>query len=262
MYDPRMDIPRPADPVAQVDWYLDRMRTNLNRDMRAVYVWDFTLRTRDVDSMHALAKALRKARYVTSTQEMVLEISTAPADFSASGRGNVKGNVKGKVKGKGKQRRIEVEGPPMVDAFYRGKPSAAVLKRRVRAILAIAAKHRATYSDMTSMDLEDFEMFYGPPKAMPLDDACWRLRGHSDLGLKKGAKIEYTFCLVARDVQACTAALKKAGFAKVQLAPKDANWAISVSVPGVNDEKRLKAEFAAMKKAAKTAGASLKGLEM
>jgi hypothetical protein len=246
----------PTDPIAFVDWYLNHMGTNLNRDMKAVHVWDFSLRTKNVDSMHALAKALRKAKYATTVQEMVTEVIHTPAKASASAVGGIKGRAKGKPT------RTVIEGPPMVTAFSRGKPNAPALKRRVRAIIALAKKHDATYSSLGSMDMEEFEMFYGPPKAMPLADACWRLRHYSDTGLKQGAKIEFTFCLVADDVKACNAALKKAGFTKVTRAPKDANWAISVSVPGVNDEKRLKAEFAAMKKAAKSAGGTLKGLEM
>jgi hypothetical protein len=239
----------PADPIAFVDWYLNHMATNLNRDMKAVHVWDFTLRTKSVDAMHTLAKAVRKARYLTTVQEVVME--STPVTRTA-GNGRSKGKLTWKT----------VEGPPMVTAFYRGKPNAAALKSRVRAMIALASEHDATYASLSAMDMEDFEMFYGPPKAMPLADACWRLRHHSDTGLKQGAKIEFTFCLVAEDVKACRAALKKAGFSKVARAPKDANWAISVSVPGVNDEKRLKAEYAAMKKAAKAAGGTLKGLEM
>ncbi len=228
----------PPDPMAYVDWYLSYMRHNLNDDMEAVHVWDFSLRTKDVDSMHALAKALRKARYVTTVQEVVEEIT-----------------------GTGRNRE-KIAGPPLVTAFSRGKPNAAALKRRVRGLIELAKAHDARYERLSALDLEEFEMFYGPPKAMPLADASWRLRHHSDFGLKKGAKIEYTFCLAAKDAKACTAALKKAGFAKVARAPKDANWMISVTVPGANDEKRLKAEYAVMKKAAKACGATLKGLEM
>jgi hypothetical protein len=228
----------PTDPIAFVDWYMDHMRTNLNRDMWAVRMWSFDLRTKDVDGMHALAKTLRKARYLTTVQEVVEEII-----------------------GVGRKRK-KVAGPPLVTAFSRGKPSAAALKRRVRSLIALAEKHDARYESLSSMDMDEFEMFYGPPKAIPLADACWRLRHHSDMGLDHGAKIDYHFCLVAQDVKACTAALKKAGFAKVARAPKDANWTISVRVPGANDERRLQAEYAAMRKAAKSCGASLKGLEM
>jgi hypothetical protein len=246
----------PTDPIAFVDWYLDHMGTNLNKDMKAVHVWDFTLRTKNVESMHAVAKALRKAKYATTVQEVVTEVIITPAKTSASAVGTAKG------KAKGKPTRTVIEGPPMVTAFSRGKPSAAALKRRVRAMIELAKEHDATYASLSSMDMEDFEMFFGPPKAMPLADACWRLRHHSDLGLKQGAKIEFTFCIVAEDSKACMVALKRAGFTKVTRAPKDANWAISVSVPGVNNEKRLKAEYAVMKKAAKAAGGTLKGMQM
>jgi hypothetical protein len=246
----------PTDPIAFVDWYLDHMGTNLNKDMKAVHVWDFTLRTKNVDSMHALAKALRRARYLTTIQEVVIEVGYIPAKVSSPATGTDKGTAKNKPK------RTEVEGPPMVTALYRAKPNAAALKRRVRAMIALAQKHDATYASLGSMDMEEFEMFYGPPKAMALADACWRLRHHSDTGLKQGATIEFTFCLVADDVKACMVALKKAGFSKVTRAPKDANWAVSVSIPGANNEKRLKAEYAVMKKAAKAAGGTLKGLEM
>jgi hypothetical protein len=239
----------PADPIAFVDWYVDHMRANLNRDMKAVHVWDFTLRTKDVDAMHALAKALRRSEYLTTVQEVVME--SAPVAPTA-----------GKGRSKSRLKWATVEGPPMVTALYRGKPNAAALKRRVRAMIALAKKHDATYSSLGSMDMEEFALFYGPPRAMPLPDACWRLRNQSDLGLKQGAKIEFTFCLEADDVKACVAALKKAGFTKVARAPKNADWAISVGVPGANNEKRLKAEYAAMKKAAKDARGTLKGLEM
>jgi hypothetical protein len=229
------------------------MRTNLHCDMKAARVWEFTLRTKNVDAMHALAKALRKAKYATTVQEVVIEVTTnPPAQKSPLAR----------TTHKRKSKRTVVEGPPMVTAFSHGKPNAVTLKRRIRAMIALAAKHDATYSSLGSMDMEDFEMFYGPPKALPLDDACWRLRNQSDLGMKQGAKIEFTFCLVANDPKACMVALKKAGFTKVVRAPKEANWTISVSIPGANDEKLLKAEFAAMKKVAKGAGCTLKGLEM
>ena len=228
----------PTDPIAFVDWYLHHMRTNLNRDMRSVRVWSFDLRTKNVDGMHALAKSLRKARYLTAVQEVVEEIT-----------------------GTGRKRK-KVAGPPLVTAFSRGKPSAAALKRRVKSLMLLAERHDATYQSLGSLDMEEFEMFYGPPKAMKLADACWRLRHHSDMGLKDGAKIDYHFCLAAQDFKACTAALKKAGFAKVIRAPKDANWSISVSVPGANDEKRLTAEYAAMRKVAKACGATLMGLEL
>ena len=244
-----MHTPPPDDPIAYVDWHLNHMRTNLHKDMTAVHVWEFTLRTKDVPGMHALAKALTKARYLATVQEVVME-----STFEEPPAG------KGKAKGKGKWK--TVEGPPMVTAFSRGKPTAVGLKRRVRALLALAAKHNATYSSMSSMDMEEFEMLYGPPKAMSLDDACWRLRHHSDLGLKQGAKIEYNFCLIAKDVNACTAALKKAGFENVSRAPEDANWTISVTLPGTNNETRLQAAFATMKQAAKAAGGTLKGVEV
>lgn len=233
-----MHTPPPADPVAFVDWYLEHMRTNLNCDMRAVRVWSFDLRTKDLDGMHALAQELEKARYLTTVQEVVEEITVV-------GR-----------------KRTTIAGPPLVKAFSRGKPSAAAIKRRVRSLISMAEKHEARYESLDSMDMEEFEMLYGPPKAMTLADACWRLRHYSDTGLKEGAKIDYHFCLVATDNKACTAALKKAGFAKVARAPKDANWSISVRVPGTNDERRLKAEYASMKKVAKVCGATLKGVEM
>lgn len=239
----------PTDPVAFVDWYLNHMATNLSCDMKAVHVWDFTLRTKDVDAMHALVKALRKAKYVTTVQEVVME--STPVTRAAH-----KGRSKGKLTWK------TVEGPPMVTAMCRGKPNAAALKRRVRAMIALAKEHDATYASLDSMDMDEFEMLYGPPKAMPLADACWRLRHYSDTGLKQGAKIEFTFCLVAEDVKACKAALKKAGYTKLARAPRDADWALSVSIPGANDERRLKAEYAAMRKAAKAAGGTLKGLEI
>lgn len=226
----------PKEPIAFVDWYLNHMRTNLHCDMRAVRVWSFDLRTKNVAGMRALAKTLRKARYLTAVQEVVEEIT-----------------------GAGRTRKV-VQGPPLVTAFSRGKPSAPALKRRVKSLLALAERHDATYSAMSSMDMEEFEMLYGPPKAMTLADACWGLRSQSDLGLKEGAKIDYHFCLVADDVKRCIAALKKAGFAKVARAPKDANWSVSVSVPGANDEKRLVAEYAAMKRAAKACGAKLTGV--
>lgn len=232
-----MYTPPPPDPIEFVDWYLQHLRTNLNCNMRLERVWSFDLRTKDVDGMHAVSKVLRKARYLTVSQEAVEEIT-----------------------GVGRKRKV-VHGPPLVTAFSRGKPSATALKRRVKSLIALAEKHDARYESLSSLDMDEFEMFYGPPKAMPLADACWRLRNQSDLGMKEGAKIEFTFCLVAEDVRACSAALKKAGFAKVTRAPKGANWTISVSVPGLNDEKRLKAEHAAMKKAAKACGATLKGLE-
>lgn len=228
----------PKDPIALVDWYLEHLRTNLNRDMRAVRVWSFDLRTKDIGGMRALSTALRKARYLTTEQEVVEEIS-----------------------GTGRKRRV-VQGPPLVTAFSRSKANAAALKRRVRALVTLASKLDATFSSMSSFDLDEFEMFYGPPKAMPLADACWRLRSMSDLGMKEGAKIEFTFCLVAEDAKALTASLKRAGLSKVARAPKGANWNISVTVPGVNDEKRLKAEYAAMRKAARAAGGTLKGMEI
>lgn len=238
----------PSEPMAYVDWYLSYMQQNLNRDMKAEYVWDFSLRTKDLDGMHALAKALRKARYATQVQEVVME--STPVE-SGAGKGKSKGRMKWK----------SVEGPPLVMAFSLGKPNTTALKRRLLGILKLAKKHDATFSSVSSMDQEEFEMFFGPPKAMPLADALWRLLHYTDTGLKEGAKIEYTFCLVTEDVKACAAALKKAGFTKVARAPRDANWTISVSVPGVNDEKRLKAEYAAMRKAAKSCGAKLKGLD-
>lgn len=232
-----MRNPPPKDSVAFVDWYLEHMRTNLSTDMRAVRVWSFDLRTTDVEGMHALAGALRKARYLTAVQEVVEEIT-----------------------GVGRKRKV-AQGPPLVTAFSRDKPSAPVLKRRLKSLVAIAKNHGARYESLGSMELEEFEMFYGPPRALALADACWRLRSLSDLGMKDGAKIDYHFCLVAEDAKACTAALRKAGFAKVARAPKDADWTISVSVPGANDEKRLKGEYAAMKKAAKACGATLTGLD-
>lgn len=233
-----MYTPPPKDAILFVEWYLEHMRNNLNCDMQAARVWTFDLRTKDVEGMHALAKALRKARYLTTVQDVVEEIT-----------------------GVGRKRKV-VEGPPLVTALCRGKPSAAVLKRRVRALVALAAKHDARYELLSSMDIDEFEMLYGPPKAMPLADACWRLRHHSDMGLKKGARLEFTFCLETEDAKHCTAALKKAGIAKVTRAPKDADWEISASVPGANNEKQLRTAYAAMKKSAKAAGATLKGMQM
>jgi hypothetical protein len=121
-------------------------------------------------------------------------------------------------------------------AFSRGKPNAAALKRRVQGLIELAKGYDARYERLSAMDMEEFAMFYRPPKAMSLDDACWRPRNQSDLGLKAGAKVEFTLCLVARDAKACAAALRRAGFAKVARAPKDADWTISVRVPGRNDE--------------------------
>lgn len=239
----------PTDPIAFVDWLLEHKRVNLHDDMRASYVWEFSFRTKDVESMHVLAKALKRAKYPTTMQEFVLESTSVGPK---KGRGLSKGRLKWRT----------VKGPPLVTAYHFGKPNAVVLKRRVRAMIALAKKHNATYDSLSSMDMESFELFYGPPKAMPLDDAIWRLRNQSDLGLKQGAKIEFSFCLVAKNVKACKAALKKAGFTNIERTPKDANWDISVNIPGANDEKRLKFEFAEMKKAAKASGATLKGMQL
>jgi hypothetical protein len=252
-----MYTPPPTDPIEFVDWYLEHGRTNLNYDLRVPRVWEFTLRTRNVDGMVSLGKALRKARYLTAEQESVVEVTYEPAAKASISQTTAK---KAKKAAKARPKRKVVNGPPMVTAFWRGTPSASTLKRRVRSLIALAATVDATYSSLGSMDLDEFEMFYGPPKAMSLADACWRLRSHSDLGLKAGAKMKYTFCVDAVDVKACTAAMKKAGFAQIERAPKDANWTISVTVPAVNNERILKAEFATMKKASKAAGGTLKGV--
>lgn len=226
----------PKDPVEYLSWFLEHMRTNLNCDMRAQHVWTVDFRTRNVDAMRTLARALRRARYLTTEQESVLETTIV-----------------------GRRSRTVV-GPPMVTAFWRAKPIASSIARRFASLRTLAARHKAKHGHVSSMDLEEFEMLYGPPKAMSLDDACWRLRHYSDTGLKAGAAMEYTFCLVPKDTKACGVVLKKAGFSKIERAPKDADWTLSVTVPGANNEKRLKAEFEAMKKTARTAGARLKGL--
>lgn len=228
----------PTDPFENVDWHLSYLRENLRRAPRAARVWQFRLRTRDVESMQSLAKSLRRRRYATVTQEVVQEVS-------GSGRS-----------------RTRVDGPPLVTAFARGKSTAAALKRRVRSLIALAPRHRASYEGMSSMDLDEFEMFCGPPKAIGLEDACWRLRSHADLGLKAGARLDFVFCLVARDTRACKAALKRAGLAAIAAAPRDANWTLSVTVPGAADEKRLRAEFAAMRRSATAAGAKLIGMAL
>lgn len=242
-----MYTPPPTDPIAYVDWFLNHMQTNLNHDMGQECIWEFTLRTRDVKGMRSLASALRKARYLTAEQESVMETTSVPV-------------AKGAGKGKRKEQWKTVKGPPMVTAFSRGLPSALGLKRRVRSMLALAAKFSGTYSGLSSMDMEEFEMLYGPPKAMSLPDSIWRLRHYSDLGCKKGEKLDFTFGVNAEDTKACKALLKKAGYEKFERAPKDADWAISVVVAGANDEKRLKTAFAAMKKAAKAAGGTLQGV--
>ncbi|MFZ4574625.1 MAG: hypothetical protein ACOYN0_09525 [Phycisphaerales bacterium] len=233
----------PKDPIENVDWHLEYKRANLNHDMTAPWVWEFTLRTTDIEGMKALGRVLRKAKYVTAEQESVTESTHVP---SRTGKG------KGKWK--------TVEGPPMVTAFCKGKASAAALKRRVVKLLAIAKEHRAKYEGMSSWDLEEFQMVYGPPRAMSLADAVWRLRHHSDLGLDHGEAMPFIFGIATEEVTACKAALKKAGFTKASRAPKDANWDLTVEIEGANDEKRLRKEFAAMKKVAKAAGGTLVGM--
>jgi len=226
----------PNDPVEHLSWFLEHMRSTLKRDMRAQHVWTVDFRTKSVDTMRSLARALRRARYLTTEQESVLETTVV-----------------------GRRSRTVV-GPPLVTAFWRAKPNASSIARRFASLRALAAKHKAKHGHVSSMDLEEFEMLYGPPKAMSLADSCWRLRHYSDTGLKAGAAMEYTFCLVPKDAKACRTALKRAGLSKIERAPKDADWTLSVTVQGVNSEKRLKAEFEAMKKTARAAGARLKGL--
>lgn len=249
-----MYTPPPSDPIAYVDWLLAHMRDNLGHDMGAAHVLVFTLRTKDASSMSALARALRKAGYSTEEQESVDEynVTTQKAPKPASGS----------ARGRPESITTKSKGPPMVTALKRAKLSAAAIKRRVRAIIALAEKHNATYSSLVAMSMADFELLYGPPTAIPLGHACWRLRSLSDLGLRQGARMEFTFCLVAKDVKACMAALKKAGLSKVARAPKGADWTISVDRPGRNNEKRLKAAYAEMSRAAKAAGATLKGMDI
>jgi hypothetical protein len=65
--------------------------------MKAVHVWNFSLRTKSVEGIHALAKALRNARYLTAVQEVVIE--STPVEPAVA---------KGRAKGKLTWKRIEV----------------------------------------------------------------------------------------------------------------------------------------------------------
>lgn len=239
--------PPPLNSLEYVDWYLPHKWNNLGHKKRATWVWEFTLRTRDVAGMKALSTALRKRRYLTAEQEVVMDSTCVETPSARKG-------------GKPKLTWTTVEGPPMVTAFARGLPSAAALKRRVRAIIELGEKMGATYHSMSSMELKEFEQIYGPPRAMPLEDAIWWLRQQADLGMKAGAKFDIPFAVLAKDARACKAALRKAGYAKFDRPPKDADWTFDVLVPGKNNEALLKREYAALKLAAKKAGGTLKGV--
>jgi hypothetical protein len=128
-----------------------------------------------------------------------------------------------------------------IRAFSRGKLSAAGLKRRVKSLIECSKQFDGAYAGVAAMDMEDFETFDGRSKAVPLADACWRLRNQSDLGAKPGAKIEYADCVMAQEVETCMNTLEHAGFNSIARVPGDDNWSMSVNVSGANNEKRLKA---------------------
>lgn len=227
----------PRDSPEYIDWLLEHKRKNLREDMGAAYVWDFVFRTKDVAGMRVLVRALQRLRYVTTYQEVVEETTR-----TARGKWHT------------------VQGPPTVSALWKGKPNATMLKKRLAALLRVAKRCGGRYEFLESMDLASFETLHGPPRAMTLADAVWRLRHYTDGGLKEGGAIEYVFCVDAKDTRKCSATLRRAGVGKVERAPKHADWAISVRVPGVNEEQRLRKAMSAMRKVVKSAGGTLSGV--
>lgn len=229
----------PKDPIKKVDWLLKHMVENLNEDLSKPFVWQFTLRPKDVAMLDRLGDALEAKGFGVMGQESLHETV---------------------VDSKGKSR--DFVGPPLLIAYVTGVLNAKQVKAHVRTMLAIAAKEKIAYDGVEPMSIDEFEEFHGPARPKSVDDASWLLKHFTDTGLKPGGKLAYYFCVRAKDPKSCAAALKKAGYRKAKLARADDSWDVDVVVGGKNDEKLLRKEFAAMKKAAHAAGGRLAGVLM
>jgi hypothetical protein len=226
----------PSDPIKKVDWLYNHLSENLHEDLTQPRMWQFTLRPKTVELMTAIADSLDKHGYDLFEQDAVQETHVS----------------------RGKSRTFI--GPPMLMVFARGAFKPAQLKTHVRRMLKIAATRKAKYEGIDSMDIEEFETIFGPPRLKTLAGAVWLLRHYSDTGLRQGARIRYNFGLRAKDPKKAAAALKAAGYKQVKAATDECNWDLDVIVSGKNDDKYLTQSYKAMRSDAKSAGATLGGV--
>jgi hypothetical protein len=217
-----------GDPLGQVDRILTHIKETLGENPMEPRAWQFFLRPTDIDMAEELGQQLEEEGYDVSGAEHV-ETTTI--------------------------------GPPVVFAFWRGVLTPDEIRGHVRKFIALAEREGIVYEGMDAMSLEEFDQIFGEPKLLGLEDAIWRLRHLTDMGVEENAPVTFMFGYQAEDPDAAVEALEAAGHEASLCEYDDLSWNVEVRVAGANDEKTVRAAFAAAQAAADEADAAFVGMQ-
>jgi len=227
-----------GDPLGQVDRILAHIKETLGENPMEPRAWQFFLRPTDIDMAEELGQELEEEGYDVSGAEHVEE-TKVDAD------GNETTTI----------------GPPVVFAFWRGVLTPDEIRGHVRKFIALAEREGIVYEGMDAMSLEEFDQIFGEPKLLGLEDAIWRLRHLTDMGVEENAPVTFMFGYQADDPDAAVEALEAAGHEASLCEYEDLSWNVEVRVEGANDEKIVRTAFREAQAAAEVADAAFVGMQ-
>ncbi|QDS92021.1 hypothetical protein FF011L_07570 [Roseimaritima multifibrata] len=197
--------------------------------------WVFVLRSKDQGALEQVAQDLE-------------------SDFTIEVQGSVEEIVDGKV----------TVGDPILTLSRVAAFTADDVKQIAAQVQAIADERSLTYAGVECYEAIDEDELFG---WLAPEDAGWRLRGMTEVGLEENAELPWVFLAVAPSLDASTSiasALQEAGFSDrddYDEADEEGDFAICVFVVGRNNELELDMASQKIAKIAESHGGKLLGVQ-
>jgi hypothetical protein len=221
-------MPKQPDMRFDIDALFAHLTGNLGHELSDAKDWHFTFRSRDLDKLATIGESLSEEFDI----ELQEEVPTVE-----DGR--------------------EFIGPPMLTAVIRGALSRNEVKSLAARFTELAERERIEYEGVLSYEPFDEEVMFG---WLALDDAIWRMRHFSDLGLADGAPMPFVFAVTAADAEgldSAAAALARGGYKSQDLDEP----MLLVKVDGRNEEPELERHYRTVEKIIASSGGELLGVQ-
>ncbi|WP_153559349.1 ribonuclease E inhibitor RraB [Roseimaritima sediminicola] len=219
-----------------IDALFAHLTGDLDQDLAEEQDWSFSLRSDDSAALQKVAAEMEDD-FLVHLQENVQEVE---ADGSTS------------------------DGDPLLMLVRRGVLDADEVKQIAAGLQSLAAERGLRYEGVECYDPIDEEELFG---WMELEDAAWRLRHMSDIGLEDEAEMPWAFLVEAPSLEASeqlAAALGEAGFEDrddFDEPDEDGSYGSCVFVEGRNDEGELRTTAEKISQIAGPQGCQLLGIQ-
>lgn len=219
-----------------IDALFDHLVNNLDHDLAEEQDWHFTIRSNELEPLESLAEELEEEFFV-HVQENVEEH-------------DVDGGVS--------------VGPPMMTVICRGAFSVEEVKELAERMQSIADNRGLTYEGVNCYDPIDEQELLG---WLAPEDAGWRLRHMTDLGMEVDAELPWAFLVMAPSVESTeqiAAELAAEGFGDrddFDEPDDEGNFGMCVFVEGRNNAAALQDTATQISNVASRHGGELYGIQ-